>query len=351
MGIEVSIKKKFEGFTLDVDFKNSNQKLGILGASGSGKSMTLKCIAGIEKPDTGKIIVNDKVLFDSESKINLPSKDRSVGYLFQNYALFPTMNVEENIGIGIKKKKELKREMVNEKIKEFHLEGLAKRYPSELSGGQQQRVALARMLVTNPYVILLDEPFSALDSFLKEILQQQLLETLESYHGDIIIVSHNRDEVYRLCERMVVIDGGKTVVNGNTKEVFENPRKVAAARLTGCKNISPIRRIDEHTMEALSWGIILKTSQAINENITHVGIRAHDLIPFWDKPGTNFIQYELNGSGSLPFEEHFFIKSRRNDRKEENICWFVQKDRIEKLQQKGSPRYLYFPEDKLLLME
>ena len=351
MAIEVSIKKKFEGFTLDVDLYNNNQKMGILGASGSGKSMTLKCIAGVEKPDKGRIVLNGKVLFDSEKKINLPSQERKVGYLFQNYALFPTMNVAENIGIGIKKPKDIKRQMVAAKIKEFRLEGLEKRYPSEISGGQQQRVALARMLSADPDVIMLDEPFSALDSFLKEVLQQQLLDILADYHGDIIMVSHSRDEVYRFCERLMVVDQGRTIVVGDTEEVFENPRRVEAAKLTGCKNISSIRRIDEYTMEALAWGVTLNITKKIEENIRYVGIRAHDLTPYWEKPENNFIKYELTGRGSLPFEEHFFVKANTLDRDDEPICWFVQKDRIDDLRKKGDPHYLHFPEESLLLME
>lgn len=351
MSMEVSIQKKFNGFDLDLSFKNENQKLGILGASGSGKSMTLKCIAGVIKPDSGRIVLNGKVLFDSEKKINLSSRERKVGYLFQHYALFPTMTVEGNIGIGIKKHKEMKRQIIANKIKEFRLEGLEKRYPWELSGGQQQRVALARMLVCEPDVIMLDEPFSALDSFLREVLQQQLIESLADYQGDVILVTHSRDEVYGFCERLMVVDKGKKLIVGEMKDIFENPVHVEVARLTGCKNISPIRKINEYTLEAIHWGTILKTNTPIGDKIRFVGLRAHDFIPMWEQPQDNYIPYRLSGRGSLPFEEHFYLSPTNSVQCDSPLCWFVQKDRIEELTKKGNPLYLHLPRERLFLLE
>ena len=178
MSLQAAIKKRFSGFSLDVSLNTDGGVMGILGASGSGKSMTLKCIAGIETPDEGRIVLNGRVLFDSEKHINLPPQKRKVGYLFQNYALFPNMTVETNIAAGLSGSKEEKQEAVARMIRLFKLEGLEKRYPSQLSGGQQQRVALARILVYEPDVIMLDEPFSALDYYLKEQLQFQVREVL-----------------------------------------------------------------------------------------------------------------------------------------------------------------------------
>jgi len=350
MSLEVAIKKKFNGFVLEAELKNENHRLGILGASGSGKSLTLKCIAGIEKPDSGQIVLNGRVLFDSEKKINIQPQQRRVGYLFQNYALFPTMTVEENIGIAIKASKEERHQIVAAKIKEYRLEGLKSRYPSELSGGQQQRVALARMLVSSPDIIMLDEPFSSLDSYLKDLLQEQLLETLTDYQGDVLLVTHNREEVYRFCERLLIINKGRSIILGDTRELFERPIKMEAARLIGCKNLSPIRRIDSHTIEAVEWGIQLTLRQTISENTKYVGIHAHDLLPFWEQPISNYIPFTLVGSGDLPSEEHFFIKSM-NHTSEESLRWYVQKDRMGELNDQGLPSYLYFPEEKLLLLE
>ena len=183
MSLLVDIKKKLKEFTLEIDFKTDGESLGILGASGSGKSMTLKCIAGVETPDEGRIVLNGKTLFDSRKGINLKPQDRNIGYLFQSYALFPHMTVEENIGIGLNLHKTEKELRIREIIESFHLEGLESKYPNKLSGGQQQRVALARCLVYKPDALMLDEPFSALDSHLKDHLQSEVLELLKSYDG------------------------------------------------------------------------------------------------------------------------------------------------------------------------
>ena len=199
MALQAKIKKKFSGFTLDVEFETKEGCMGILGASGCGKSMTLKCIAGIEKPDSGRIVLNGRVLFDSEKKINLPVQKRNVGYLFQNYALFPTMTVEQNLMVVMEGKKEEKRAKIKEQLERFELSGLEKRYPSQLSGGQQQRVALARMLLHQLEKILLDETFNQLDGFLKDTLQLEMLELIEEYQKDVLMVSHSRDEIYRFC--------------------------------------------------------------------------------------------------------------------------------------------------------
>ena len=173
MAIELDIQKNFKGFSLDVRLKGQDGPIGILGASGSGKSMTLRSIAGIETPDSGRIIINGKTVFDSEEKINLKPQERRVGYLFQNYALFPTMTVEKNIGIALRCGKKEKEKKVRDMIERFSLQGLEKKLPGQLSGGQQQRTALARIMIYEPDMILLDEPFSALDSYLKEQTQRE----------------------------------------------------------------------------------------------------------------------------------------------------------------------------------
>lgn len=180
--LKVNIQKKLKEFDLNVDFELKKGCLGILGPSGCGKSMTLKSVVGIVNPDNGVISLttNDEtVYYDSNEKINLKPQKRNVGYLFQNYALFPNMTVEENVAIGLPKDYDEKR--LTDMIKRFRLEGLEKRYPRELSGGQQQRVALARILAYSPDVILLDEPFSAMDTFLKEQLRIELSNNTERF--------------------------------------------------------------------------------------------------------------------------------------------------------------------------
>ena len=242
--LKVNIQKELKEFDLDVDFELKKGCLGILGPSGCGKSMTLKSIAGIVNPDNGFISLNDTVYFDSINKTNLKPQKRNVGYLFQNYALFPNMTVEENVAIGLGKGYD--KNHLSEIIKRYHLNGLEKRYPRELSGGQQQRVALARIMAYGPDVILLDEPFSAMDTFLKEQLRLELVNSLRDFDGFSIMVTHNRDEAFQFCDELIILDKGKVIAKGDTHEVFENPRKVQVARLTGCKNISRIEIIDDY---------------------------------------------------------------------------------------------------------
>ncbi|MBS6279491.1 MAG: ATP-binding cassette domain-containing protein [Lachnospiraceae bacterium] len=279
MALEVRIKKQFPDFLLDVEFQTEEEIFGVLGESGCGKSLTLKCIAGIERPDQGRIVLNGRELFDSKKGINLPARERKVGYLFQEYALFPNMTVEENIAIGIKKKGE-KKKKIQDYIQKFFLEGLEKKHPSSLSGGQKQRVAIARMLAAEPELILLDEPFSAVDSYLKWKLEQMLLEWLEEVQVTTLLVSHNRDEVYRLCDRMGIIHKGHMEVCGKKQESFQNPGTVSAAILTGCKNIARIATITEGRAEIADWGVLLPLPNpkiSMGDVFTHVGVRAHDI--------------------------------------------------------------------------
>ena len=205
MSLHIDITKNLSSFNLDVSMESKGGIIGFLGASGSGKSMTLKCIAGLEKPSKGKIVINDKVLFDSQEKIN-----RKVGFLFQNYALFPHMTIKDNIEIGLDKiSKDEKSKLSSNYIKKFGLEGLEKRYPWQLSGGQQQRVALARALITSPDILLLDEPFSALDNHLRASMERELVELLKDYEGTVVFVTHDIAEAYRVCDKIIVFDGGK----------------------------------------------------------------------------------------------------------------------------------------------
>ena len=198
MGIFIDVQKKLGNFTLNIRFASEAKRIGILGASGCGKSMTLKSIAGIVSPDAGTIRIGEQIVFDSGKKINVKPQNRRAGYLFQNYALFPNMTVEQNIAVGLSGSREEKRKRVREMVGKFQLDGLERRLPGELSGGQQQRTALARIMAYKPEIILLDEPFSALDIYLKDNLQREMENMLKDYEGTVILVSHDRDEVYRL---------------------------------------------------------------------------------------------------------------------------------------------------------
>ena len=209
--LEVQIYKKLAEFDLDVSFQVNDNILGLMGASGSGKSMTLKCIAGIETPDQGRIVLNGRVLFDSEKKINVPIQKRNVGYMFQSYALFPNMNVYENISVGLRARKVKDVDIVVQKVmQQFRIFELASRYPKQLSGGQRQRVALARLMAYEPDVLLLDEPFSALDEDLKEDLLRELKSELQ-ISKPVVFVSHNKEEVNELCDFKYKIKQGEIV--------------------------------------------------------------------------------------------------------------------------------------------
>lgn len=209
--LEVQIYKKLAEFDLDVSFQVDDNILGLMGASGSGKSMTLKCIAGIETPDQGRIVLNGRVLFDSEKKINVPIQKRNVGYMFQSYALFPNMNVYENISVGLRARKVKDVDIVVRKVmRRFQISELASRYPKQLSGGQRQRVALARLMAYEPDVLLLDEPFSALDEDLKKDLLQELKSELQ-ISKPVIFVSHDKEEVNYLCDLKYKIKQGEII--------------------------------------------------------------------------------------------------------------------------------------------
>lgn len=209
--LEVQIYKKLAEFDLDISFQVNDNILGLMGASGSGKSMTLKCIAGIEMPDQGRIVLNGCVLFDSEKKINVPIQKRNVGYMFQSYALFPNMNVYENISVGLRARKVKDVDIVVQKVmQQFRIFELASRYPKQLSGGQRQRVALARLIAYEPDVLLLDEPFSALDEDLKKDLLQELKSELQ-ISKPVIFVSHDKEEVNYLCDLKYKIKQGEII--------------------------------------------------------------------------------------------------------------------------------------------
>ena len=323
MSLKVNIKKKLGNFNLDVAFETERGVFAILGASGCGKSMTLKCIAGIETPDEGRIELNGRVLYDSAKKINLTPQKRRVGYMFQDYALFPNMTVEQNIKAGMGRHPE--EEKVKSYIIRFRLEGLEKHYPTQLSGGQKQRVAMARMIASEPDILLLDEPFSALDSYLKWELEQEMRDMLAEVEKPVLFVSHNRDEVYRLCNMVSCIDHGKMEVIEETKEFFHNPKTKTAAVLSGCKNISAVKIVDDHHIKALDWGITLCVPE-IPEDTKAVGIRAHSFYPE-DAEQIPGKESAANESRVSVIQEGTGFKKNRNPVQEENI-FKIEESRI-----------------------
>ena len=303
MSLDVKITKRFDGFTLRTEFTAGNTTAAILGASGCGKSMTLRCIAGIVRPDSGRIVLDGRVLFDSEQGIDLPPQQRNVGLLFQNYALFPNMTVEQNILCALKKEKDpaARKAACGSALRALRLEELAHRLPSELSGGQQQRAALARILAGRPRILMLDEPFSALDSYLREEVEGEVGSLLSNFDGTALLVTHDRDEAYRLCREMIVMDSGEVLRAGTTKEVFADPRRLTVARLTGCKNILPCVRVDEHHVRLTGWERELTVALPVPEGCCAVGIRAHDFAPE-AADGENRMPVQVGASSENPFD-------------------------------------------------
>lgn len=345
MELIVDIRKRLRDFYLNVNFIVKNEVLALLGGSGCGKSMTLKCIAGIETPDEGQIILNGRTLFDSEKRINLKPQKRHVGYLFQNYALFPNMTVAENILFSAVGSNDEKRDKLNKNIKRFQLSGLENSYPAQLSGGQQQRVAFARILSSNAELLLLDEPFSALDSYLKWQLELEMADLFHAYENSAVLVSHDRGEVFRLSDRVAVMSRGTIEAAGNKHELFSNPKTLAATLLTGCKNISKARLKDNNHIYAEEWNLQFTIPNS-SFLIKYVGFRAR-FIEYRSTEGENTFLMEVVNVIEDTFS--YLIMVRRKGTNAKLIRWEVDKKTWKSIQ---SPEiYLHFSPDKLMLLE
>ncbi|PZV17971.1 MAG: molybdate ABC transporter permease subunit, partial [Leptolyngbya sp.] len=277
----VDIQKHLPPFSLQLAFYTDRHPLGILGASGAGKSLLLRCIAGIEPPDQGRIVLNGRVLFDSNLGINIPSRDRRIGVIFQHYALFPHLTVAQNVAFGLPQPKQALRHRIEAQLQTVELAGLGDRYPHQLSGGQQQRVALARALICDPDVLLLDEPFSALDTHLRFQMEQELIATLSTYAGTTLFVTHNLEEAYRICKNLLILEQGTAIAHADKHTIFEHPNWVSIAKLTDCKNFSrakahtPINGVQQ--INAIDWNCTLQVADPLPSRLAQIGIRAHHL--------------------------------------------------------------------------
>lgn len=308
-----SVQKRLPNFHLNVSFSADQNPLGILGGSGAGKSMILRCIAGVETPNQGKIVLNGRVLFDSERKINLPSRDRRIGFLVQNYALFPHMTVAQNVAFGLPKMRSHSvQQQVITQLAAVQLTEYGDRYPHQLSGGQQQRVALARALASQPEALLLDEPFSALDTFLRSQLEQQMITRLADYPGVTLFVTHNLEEAYRVCPNLLVIDQGQAIAQGAKQDIFDRPETYIVAQLTGCKNFSRAVARSSTQIEAIDWKIRLQVKEPIPPALAYIGIRAHQITfvkpSASDRPHPNLFPCWLAKTSETPHRMTVFLK-------------------------------------------
>lgn len=349
MSLYVDIEKRCGDFKLRVNFETGKEMFAILGASGCGKSLTLKCIAGIEKPDTGVIKMDDTVFFDSSKKINVPARKRRIGYLFQDYALFPNMTVFQNImcGAGDKNK-------TREYIKKFFLEEQENLYPAQLSGGQKQRTALARMLAQAPRLVMFDEPFSALDNYLKTQLEREVMNVMEGFDNGGIFVSHDRNEVYRLTDRIAVMENGRIVDIQDKHGLFDAPKTLAATLLTGCKNITRLE-MQEGGCYALDWGMMLslpKQSMRAEKTFQYAGVRAHflELASEEEKDKQNVIACEILRVIEDMFSIIVLFTNRNAVEKTGYAVMTYELSKEDWRRIKDKPLYLKVPADKLILM-
>lgn len=283
MSLKMHVVKQIDDFHLKVDLELEDGVTGLLGYSGSGKTMTLKMIAGIVTPDKGQIILNDRILFDSDKNINLKPQERKVGLMFQSYALFNHMTVYENIAIGMRQPKKAQPPLIEKWLQLLQLENIKDQKPKTLSGGQKQRTALARILAQEPEILLLDEPFSALDSHLIFTIEKAFKKALDCFQGTVLYISHNRYEVYKYCKYAAVMSLGSVKEYNEIQKLFTDCKTVSAAQLTGCRNIAAARRLSEEEIEVADWQLKVKR-EAAQGPVAYVGIREGDFSLV--RPGT-----------------------------------------------------------------
>ncbi|MEM1484218.1 ATP-binding cassette domain-containing protein [Oscillospiraceae bacterium PP1C4] len=341
MSIVVDIHKRWAEFSLDVQLAAEDEVVGLLGESGSGKSMTLRCIAGIVTPDSGKIILNGRTLFDSEKKINLTPRERGVGLMFQSYALFPNMTVTQNITSGVHDKSKRKSQAAFY-VDLLRLGGLENRYPHQLSGGQQQRVALARMMAGCPEILMLDEPFSALDGQLRQAIEPEFIAALEAFHGTVLYVSHSISEVYRYSNKAAMICHGSIIESGETHELFTHPKTRTGAQLLCCKNLSEMEKIDDQTMMAMDWNIPLPV-----QGCRYVGIHEDDVLLSLTQDGCSF------AAKIEQVQEHprYTVMHLRLPNAQKILVAACDKALANKLIANENRAYVKLPYEKLLLLQ
>ena len=353
----VDIQKQLSEFCLDVALEiNSHQaSLGILGASGAGKTTLLRCIAGLETPDRGRIVLNGKTLFDSTQGINLPPQARGVGLLLQNYGLFPHLTVGDNIAFGMSAKQStsaIKTE-VAQQLAKIGLSTYGDRLPQELSGGEQQRVALARALASNPAITLLDEPCSALDTNLKAKLLELLQQRLSNYSGLTLYITHNLAEAYYLCSHLLIIDRGKAIAYDQKQNIINCPPNFKTSQLVGYRNFSVARSNTSNTILAIDWQCLLKVDRSIPKNLNQIAIRTSAVTFTQTKSGINIFAAWLVKQRELPNLAIVYLKlnSAPNSSDDYYLEVEVNFNLLSKLQQQEFPWYIYLPPSKIIMFD
>ena len=352
--ISIDVERMLNAFALQVKFITGKGAMGLLGASGAGKSMTLRMIAGISTPDRGRIVLNGRVLFDSASGQNVPASKRRIGVVFQNYALFPRMTVAENVGFGLSAlPKQERQARVWQQLGRMHIAELADRYPEEISGGQRQRVAIARCMATEPDALLFDEPFAALDPHLRRQMEEQLRETLAEYNGAVLFVTHDMEEAFRFCADLLVLNCGRVIASGPKHELFERPRTVIAAQLTGCKNIVAARPVSATRIAVASWSCELQTASVVPNALTHVGIRSHQVVFQAREEDENSFPCWLVETSEAPHEMTLYLRLHRAAGKGDapHLQADISKEAWRTLSAQAQPWRVQFVPERLLLLE
>ena len=328
----------------DISFSlKKGEFAAIVGPSGCGKSTLLSLICGLLPCTEGQIKINGKPLKESTT---------NVGYMLQHDELFEWRTIYNNVILGLEVQHALTartKQRAHELLDIYGLGDFKNARPSELSGGMRQRAALIRTLVLEPELLLLDEPFSALDGYLKDVLQKDMQEFLKQYQGDMLMVTHSRDEAFRFCNELMLLKDGKTLIFGDTRKLFEQPQLLEAARLTGCKNSSRIERMGEYQVFALDWGISLRTEQKVELDMTHIAIRGHWIRPS-EKAGENCLVFEAAEYVETTFEHQYLVKSPGME--DGAVLWWMRpKKSFTDEHDKNLPKYLYLPPEHLMLLK
>jgi molybdate ABC transporter permease protein len=351
--LQVDVERRLENFNLNVSLRTTQGAVGLLGPSGAGKSMTLRIIAGLTTPDRGRIVLNDRVLLDSKTKQNLPAAQRRLGVVFQDYALFPHLTVAENVDFGLRQlSREERTSRVHRQLTSMQIADLADRYPHEISGGQRQRVAIARCMATNPDALLFDEPFAALDPHLRRQTEEQLRRALADFRGPVVFVTHDMEEAFRFCTDLLVLDRGNVIASGPKHQLFEDPGSVAAARLTGCKNIVRAVAVGSDRISIPAWNCELTTTRSVDSALTHVGYRSHQIRFVNDGTGENVFPCWLVSTSEAPHEMTLYLRLHTPAAPEDaaQLQADVPKDLWRTLSSKAQPWNVKLEPSRLLLL-
>ena len=355
MSLVLDIKKRYPGFVLDMQLEAGEERVALLGASGCGKSCTLRCIAGVETPDEGKIVVNGVTFFDSAAGINLSPQARKCALLFQNYQLFPNMTVADNVCAGVKDAGDA---AARKKLAERYLSifGLADFVdplsPHDSRAGSSSAWRLPAWWRRIRAFFMFDEPMSALDSYLKSALEQNMLDLFDVCNRTVLYVSHDIDEACRLCQRICVMHDGHVEEIGSVEDVVRRPQTLAALRLTGCKNTSRARKIGDEEVEALDWGMTFNVGREVPDDVAYLGIRASYFhVDNRAERGRNSYDLHVARVSDSRFERLVLLDVPRADAPT-RLQWKVNKVNVavDELPQAGETLRMHFDANKIHLV-